>query len=117
MCIRDRRAGDWGMLKKLVFDVIARGDQTSYDYIMNWLARAVQKRHEPGEVALVIKGGKGVGKGTLGRAFCHLFGPHGLQVASPSMLVGRFNMHLRDVVALFADEAFWACLLYTSDAA
>lgn len=100
--------GSWTMLQELIMDILAQGDQSYYDYIVNWLARAVQEPWTPGEVALVLKGTKGVGKSTLGRIFVRLFGAHGLQVTSPSMLVGRFNSHLRDLVALFADEAFWA---------
>lgn len=102
------KRGEWGWLRELIYEVICRGDGVSDDYVMNWLARAVQRPWEPGGVALVVKGIKGTGKGTLGRAFMKLFGQHGLHIASPDLITGRFNAHLRDCVALFADEAFWA---------
>jgi hypothetical protein len=51
---------------------------------------------------------KGVGKGTLGRLLADICGRHGLPIASPQLLTGRFNLHLRDCILLFADEAFWA---------
>lgn len=100
--------GSWAMLKNLIFETYCQWDVTSYDYILNWLARAVQRPWEPAGTALVLKGEKGVGKGTLGRAFWELFGQHGMQIGAQDKLVGRFNAHLMDCVALFADEAFYA---------
>ena len=35
-------------------------------------------------------------------------GKHGIQVFNPKHVVGNFNGHLRDVLLLFADEAFFA---------
>ncbi len=100
--------GDCSLLYKLIRDALASGNDVSEKYILDWLAYSVQRPHLPAEVALVFRGGKGTGKGTLGRAFYRLFGRHGLHITSPTLLTGRFNEHLRDCVALFADEAFWA---------
>lgn len=102
------RPGSWALLKNLIFETYCQWDGVSYDYILNWLARAVQMPWEPAGTALVLKGEKGVGKGTLGRAFFELFGQHGMQIGAEDKLIGRFNSHLRDCVALFADEAFYA---------
>lgn len=63
---------------------------------------------EQGEVAVVLRGGKGVGKSFVAEHFGRLFGRHYLKVSQPGHLVGNFNSHLRDVVVLFADEAFYA---------
>lgn len=100
--------GSWELLKKLVFETLCGSNVESYEYVMNWMARAIQTPAEPGGVALVFKGPKGTGKSTLGTAFVRLFGQHGMHITSPSLLTGRFNAHLRDISALFADEAFWA---------
>lgn len=54
-----------------------------------------------------MKGGKGVGKGTLGNALCRLFGAHGMQISNREHLVGKFNMHQMHTSFLFADEAYW----------
>lgn len=102
------KPGDWSLLQDLTFTILCQGDQVSYDYILNWLARAVQFPHIPAGTACVVKGIKGTGKGTLGRAFVKLFGVHGKHVGSMSAIVGRFNAHLQDCVAMFADEAYWA---------
>lgn len=100
--------GDWSLLQDLTLHTLCRGDAASFEYVLNWLARAVQLPHVPAGTACVFKGIKGIGKGTLGRAFVHLFGPHGKPINSPSQVTGRFNSHLQDCVALFADEAFYA---------
>lgn len=104
----DPAPGDWGLLKQHILEVLADGDRESYEYIMSWLARAVQRPDEPGEVALVMQGGQGIGKGILGSALARLFGAHGAEIRSREHLTGRFNYHLRDKVVLFADEAVWA---------
>lgn len=97
--------GDWSLMEAHVRNVLAAGDVTSAEYILNWTAWAVQHPDEPAEVALVFKGGRGTGKGMYARALKRLFGQHGLQVTSPMQLTGRFNAHLRDCCLLFADEA------------
>ena len=60
------------------------------------------------EVAIVLRGGKGVGKSFFAKQFGRLFGRHFLEISNPAHLVGNFNSHLRDTVLLFADEAFYA---------
>ena len=87
---------------------VCGGDQNLTDYVLNWMARAIQQPGRPGEVALVIKGRKGTGKGFTARAFGSLFGQHYMQVSSAKHVIGEFNAHLRDCVVLFADEAFFA---------
>jgi hypothetical protein len=96
------------LLGRLIREALAGGDETVERYILNWLAYAVQVPHKPAEVAVVFRGAKGTGKSTLGRIFSRLFGQHGMQITSSTLLTGRFNGHLRDTVALFADEAFYA---------
>lgn len=89
-------------------EVICNGCSKHYEYLISWMARAVQNPASQGEVAVVLRGGKGVGKGVTCKYFGRLFGRHYMQIANSSHLVGQFNSHLRDVVVLFADEAFYA---------
>jgi hypothetical protein len=98
--------GDWGLMKRLVHEIICAGNDGHFEYAMNWMANLVQRPDRPAEVAFVMRGKKGTGKGTLGRALTDLFGAHGVCIASPGLLTGRFSSHLRECVALFADEAF-----------
>lgn len=87
---------------------VCKDEPTHYAYLLGWMARAVQRPSQQGEVAVVLRGGKGVGKSFVAREFGKLFGRHYLSISNPSHLVGNFNAHLRDAVFLFADEAFYA---------
>jgi hypothetical protein len=98
-------AGDWSMMREHVRVVMTR-DAEMFNYVINWLAWAVQHPDQRAEVALVFRGGKGVGKGTLGNAMMTIFGQHALHISHARYLTG-FNAHLRDVSFLFADEAYW----------
>lgn len=87
---------------------ICKCDEEHYNYLIGWMARAVQRPGEPGHVAVVLRGGRGAGKGTVAQVFGELWGRHFLHIANAKHLVGQFNAHLRDCAVLFADEAFFA---------
>jgi hypothetical protein len=101
-------SGNWNLMREHIESVLCNGVSAHADYVLDWMAAAVQRCNEQGHVALVFRGKEGCGKGILGRWFAKLFGQHGMQIASPIQLTGRFNEHLRDLIALFADEAFFA---------
>ena len=87
---------------------ICAGNEAHYNYLVRWMARAIQKPDSTGETALVLRGASGVGKSFFAKHFGSLFGRHFLQVSDAKHLVGAFNAHLRDCVVLFGDEAFFA---------
>jgi hypothetical protein len=99
--------GDWSLMKKHIHELLAGGSQNHFSYITNWLAWSIQHPAERAEVALVFRGIRGSGKGTLGNAMCRIFGQHATHLSSAEHLTGRFNAHLRDACLLFADEAYW----------
>lgn len=84
---------------------LCKGDQEHFIYLWNWLARVVQVPAEAGQVAVVLKGVRGAGKGFFVNTFGRLFGRHYVQASAPSHIVGQFNGHLRACCLLFADEA------------
>ena len=51
-------------------------------------------RLQQAEVALVLIGAKGAGKGTLARCLEPIFGAHAFQVTSREEVIGKFNGHL-----------------------
>jgi hypothetical protein len=59
------------------------------------------------EVALVLIGAKGTGKGTLVRCSQRIFGAHAFQVTSREHVIDKFNGHLQECVLFVADEAYW----------
>jgi hypothetical protein len=100
------RPGDWSLLQDHILNVIAGGDRKLFDYILNWLAHAVQHPNEPAEVAIVLQGEKGTGKTKFCTIVRRLFGQHGLSISNTKHMIGHFNAHLRDCILLHADEAF-----------
>lgn len=92
---------------KHLFDNVCSGNQEHYDYLINWMADAVQFPNRPGGVALVLRGPPGVGKSFLAKHMGRLFGRHYISVTNSKHLVGNFNAHLADKVLIFADEALW----------
>ena len=87
---------------------VCGGVEERFDYLIKWMARAVQTPATPGYAAVVMRGGQGTGKSIVAKTFGSLFGRHFMQVTDPKHLVGSFNAHLRDCVVLFGDEAFYA---------
>lgn len=104
----EQRPGDCSLYLRHVEENICSGNKEYYEYLVNWMANAVQHPDRPGEVAIVLRGEMGTGKGMFARIFGSLWGRHFLQVTDPKHLVGSFNAHLRDCVLLFGDEAFYA---------
>ncbi len=100
--------GDWGLMQEHVHSVICAGSTYDYEYFMNWNARMFQFPALPGEVALVVRGPKGSGKGLYFNYTNKAWGVHGIAIRNSQHLTGNFNKHLRDCVFLYADEAFFA---------
>ncbi len=102
------RVGDWSLLRRHMQDVICAGVISHYEYLVRWIARMVQFPERLGEVAIVLRGVEGTGKGILGRTLANIVGTHGMQITSGIRLTSQFNHHLRGLVFLFADEATFA---------
>lgn len=102
------KQGDWSIMREHILKVVCSGNQEYYEYLIRWIARMFQHPNKPGEVAIVLRGEKGSGKGTIANWLVRAWGQHGIHIHSAKHLVGNFNGHLRDAVLLFADEAFFA---------
>jgi hypothetical protein len=72
------------------------------------MARAVQAPGEQAEIAVVLRGGRGVGKTFAVEQFGTLFKPRFLSISNAKHFVGNFNQHLESTILLLADEAFYA---------
>jgi hypothetical protein len=100
--------GDWSLMERHIKENICGKDEDVYWYVRRWLAFAVQHPGDLPEVALVMRGKEGTGKGVFARGFGALFGQHFLHLTQKRHLIGNFNSHLRDAIVVFADEAFLA---------
>ena len=101
------RAGDWGLIRQHIEEVVAGGNAEFAEYVIRWIAWSIQNPAAQAEVALVLIGHKGAGKGTLVRCLQRIFGAHTFQVTSREEVIGKFNGHLQDCVLFVADEAYW----------
>ncbi|MGN6479483.1 bifunctional DNA primase/polymerase [Luteibacter sp.] len=101
--------GDWSLFRGHIRDVICNGDAAVDDYVMNWLAHMVQRPQRPPGVAIVLRGGEGVGKGAFAKLLGEMFGEaHYVPLGKSDQLTGKFNSHLARKVLAFADESY-AC--------
>ena len=89
-----------------IFEVLASCDGEFDCYILIGSRGASSIQTKFAEVAIVFRGFRGTGKGTLGDAMRRVFGDHARHISSAEHLAGRFNGHLRDCCFLFADEAY-----------
>ena len=99
--------GEWPRLRHHLLHVICAGDQVHFRYLVRWCAYGVQHPERLAEVAVVLRGEKGIGKGIFAQVLMRIFRDHALHVTNPRHLLGQFNAHLVDALFLFVDEAFW----------
>jgi hypothetical protein len=102
------KRGDWPRLRSHLRNVVCSGNQAHFDYLIRWMALAVQRPSEPSGVAVAFKGAQGAGKGVVARTLGKVFGKHFAHVANGEQLTGRFNASLATSCLVFLDEALWA---------
>ena len=99
--------GDCSLYLDHIREVIASEDERIAEYLLDWMAHAVQRPGDLVGTAIVLRGKQGTGKGVFCNIFGELFGAHYTHVSQASHLSGKFNRHLLRCVALFCDEAQW----------
>lgn len=101
------KKGCWKHSLKHLYKILCNKDQAKFKYLIKWLAWLVQNPGERAEVAVIFKGKEGAGKGFIFSQFLKIYGQHGIAISNRQHLTGQFNGHLRQVVFLFADEAYY----------
>ncbi len=96
------------VITEYILEIVCHDNRDYFDYLIRWLARGFQEPAKQAEVAVVLRGSKGSGKGTLGKLIKKMWGAHGQHITSSKHLTGNFNAHLKNCGFLFADEAFFA---------
>lgn len=98
-------AGSCDLFLGHLFENIADSDTEKFNYILDWMADAVQNPAGRPGVAIVLLGDQGVGKSIFADQFGKLFGQYYVQIASSRELTGNFNAHLEGKLLVFYDEA------------
>ena len=102
------RQGDWSILRNHLLNVVCSGNQMHLEYLIRWMALAVQRPNEPIGVAVALRGAQGAGKGVVARTLGKIFGKHFSHIANGEQITGRFNASLATSCLVFLDEALWA---------
>jgi len=84
------------------------GDEQLFRWVFGFFAHIVQRPRERLGIALVLRGGQGVGKTKVGETIGSLFPRHWMLVDNPRYVTGQFNAHMASCLILQADEAVWA---------
>jgi len=102
------REGLWLLIQDFLYAIICDGDWDSYLYLIYFIAHALQKPEEKPGVMIILIGGQGIGKGTLGRVFQRIWSATYIQVNNVGEVVGTFNAILERAYIVFLDEALFA---------
>ncbi|MHB8056830.1 MAG: primase-helicase family protein [Desulfuromonadaceae bacterium] len=103
-----RQEGLWLLIQEFLYDVICDKDWDSYLYLLFYIAHALQKPEEKPGVMIILIGGQGIGKGTLGRIFQKIWSATYIQVNNIDAVVGTFNAILERAYIVFMDEALFS---------
>lgn len=103
-----RQEGLWLLIQEFLYDVICGKDWDSYLYLLFYIAHALQKPEEKPGVMVILIGGQGIGKGTLGRIFQKIWSATYIQVNNIDAVVGTFNAILERAYIVFMDEALFS---------
>jgi hypothetical protein len=94
--------------KEHLFENICSRDKILADWLISWFAHLIQKPYEKPLVAVVLRGGKGVGKNALVERISRLLGSHAMTTSRRRYLVSNFTGHLQKTLLFVLDEAFWS---------
>lgn len=102
--------GSWARNRDHLLEIICDGNEEIFRYLINYLRALFQQPGRRPEVAIVMRGPQGAGKGFV---VVQIIGPcfsrrHFIQLSQVRHLTGNFNAHLAGRIIVFADEAFFA---------
>ena len=108
--------GNWLSISSFFLEVICDNNQECYDYLMAYIAHALQKPEEKPGVMIALLSGQGTGKGTLARILRKIWSATFLQIHNIDSVTGNFNASLERAFIVFMDEALFSGDRKASDA-
>lgn len=106
--IQDEEKAEEGLAAILFHlrEVLCRGNDELYDYVLQWLASKVQNPSKKSTVALVFSGMEGAGKSVFWEKVCKaIFGRHGFVLPDAKMLTHQFaGQYMNNRVFLVVNE-------------
>ncbi|MCP4994233.1 MAG: hypothetical protein GY934_10695, partial [Gammaproteobacteria bacterium] len=108
--------GKWNRIYEFLLQTICNSDGQAYAFLIRFIAHALQKPEEKPGIIIIMLGGQGTGKGTLGRILMKMWSSSYLQVHDVGTVTGNFNSALELAFIVFMDEAFFVGDRRASDA-
>jgi hypothetical protein len=99
--------GDCELYLDHIKHIISDGCSEKNEYILSWLADAVQNLTVRPGVALCLRSIQGTGKGAFIHHFGQLFGQHYVQFTGLESLTTNFNKELSNISIVYADEVIF----------
>lgn len=87
---------------------VCGGSRALYNWLFAWFAQMIQEPMKKSGVAVVLRGGQGVGKSIVGEIVGSLFPSNHVQVANQDQVTGKFNALQAQCLLLQSEEAFFA---------
>ena len=101
------KAGSYKLIGDLIFGIICSGNEEPYQYLCFFLAHMIQKPEEKPDVAIILIGGQGTGKGMFYRLLKKIWPHTMLQVHDINDVVGKFTSVLEKTLGVWMDEAMF----------
>lgn len=110
------KAGNWPLIKCFFLEVICAGDEGHFQYLLKYIAHALQYPEKKPGIIVILISGQGTGKGTMARVLQRIWTATFLQVSDMSAITGSFNAALERTYIVWLDEALFAGDHRASDA-
>ena len=101
------KAGSWALIRSFLREIICNDDQVVFDFLMNYLAHALQRPEEKPGIMVIMIGGQGIGKGTLGKILRLIWSATYWHIHKIDDVTGNFNAALERAFIVFLDEALF----------
>jgi hypothetical protein len=93
---------------KHIREVWCSDNLDAYNFVLNWMAHALQKPWQKMNTCIVLRGSPGCGKGIIVQTFAKLIGKkYMIQPTSSNDVLGTFNSLLMGKLLVFLDEMTW----------
>jgi hypothetical protein len=110
------KAGGWTLMRAFLREIICNDDQVAFDYLIHYLAHALQRPEEKPGIMVIMIGGQGIGKGTLGKILRLIWSATYYHIHKIDDVTGNFNAALERAFIVFLDEALFVGDRKASDA-